>query len=121
MKNISLLKWGMLAAVAIAVLAIFFSFFNKKKGGVDYKELIKAKDETIKVLQDQRPFYEDIILLLNEFIEHHQRQDSILVTKISTNQQTIRTIDEKLKSIPARMAAIADSSNAAIRRAISDL
>lgn len=109
-----------LGVLIIAVIIILITFTNRNMVKSDYKELIKAKDETIKVLQDQRPIFEKHIEELGAVIENHQRTDSILVTKISTNRQSIKTVDEKLKNIPGSINAIS-GDNDALRRRISEL
>lgn len=107
----------LIAALIIAGLIILFSFLNKNRAGIDYKELIKAKDETINVLKEQRTIYESQIDDMKVFIEDRRKADSILITKIAANKQTIRIVDDKLKNIPDR----SNSSNDELRRAIAEL
>lgn len=109
-----------IGVLALAAIIIFFTFFNNRSTGIDYKELIKAKDETIKVLQDQRPIFEKHIEELKVLISDYQKNDSLLITQIIANKQTIKQVDERLKNIPARIAAIANN-NDSLRRAIADL
>lgn len=111
------IKYALIAVFALGGLFILFTFINKQKSGIDYKELINAKDETIKVLQDQRPIFEQHIEELKGFIDDHRRNDSLLATQITTNKQTIKQVDDKIKNIPARIAAIADN-NDSLRHAI---
>lgn len=113
-------KYIFFGCLAVAAIIIFFTFFNKKQSGIDYKELIKAKDETIQVLQDQRPIFEKHIEELKGFIEDGRQRDSLLMTRINSNQQTIKLVDERLKNIPARINAIA-GNNDSLRVAIANL
>lgn len=108
-----------IGVLALAGIIIFFTFFNNKRSRIDYKDLIDAKDETIKVLQQQRPIFEKHIEELKSVIEDHQKTDSILVTKISTNRQTIKQVDDKIKNIPGRIDAFAHN-NDSIRAAFAN-
>lgn len=109
-----------LSVLIIAAVIIFFTFFNRKKTGIDYQDLIKAKDETIRVLQEQRPIFERQIEEMKVVIADHKRKDSLLIIQINSTKQSIRNVDERLKNIPARIDALGNDKNA-IRRAITDL
>lgn len=112
-------KYIFIGCLVVAGIIIFLTFFNKKSD-LKYLELaIDAKDETIKVLQEQRPIYEKQINKLYEFIDEHEKKDSLIILQISANKQTIKQVDDKIKNIPNRIAAISNDNNE-LRRAISD-
>jgi peptidoglycan hydrolase CwlO-like protein len=114
-KKINYILIGLLVLAAILIVA---SFANRKPSGVDYREIIKAKDETIQAEKEKQAIYEDHIEELKSVIDELNEKDSVLITKISTNRQTIKQVDDKLKNIPASIDAL---DKDAIRRAISNL
>lgn len=120
MTKAQIIKYSLVGLFALGGLLLVLTFFKKDNTGIDYKDLIKAKDETIKAEKDKQAIYEDRIDDLKTFIDDHKRNDSILVTQITTNKQTLKQVDERIKNIPARINALADD-NAALRRAIAEL
>ncbi len=70
-----------LGVLIIAVIIILITFVKKSKPGIDYKELIKAKDETIKAIENQRDIYKGLIAEKDLQIEQHFKNDSLLLEK----------------------------------------
>lgn len=112
--------WIIGGILVFAAIVIALTFFFRPQSGIDYKELIEAKDETIRVLQAQRPIYERQIEELRNMISDHKKKDSLLVIQINQTKQSIRNVDERLKNIPANISRIADN-NDSLRVAISNL
>lgn len=104
MKNLSTIIPWLLFAGAVIVL---ITFFNRSKGGIDYKELIKAKDETIQAVARERDAYRE---MKDDAIKELQTKDSLLQLRVKTN--TIR-----YEKIPVIVAGISDT---ALRSAIED-
>lgn len=95
MKNFStIFPWILLGAAVI----IFITFFNKSKDGIDYKELIKAKDETIQAVARERDAYRE---MKDEAIKALQEKDSLLQLRVKTN--TIR-----YEKIPVMVGNLSD-------------
>lgn len=120
MNKAQIIKYSLIGLFALGGLLIVLTFFKKNNTGIDYKELIKAKDETIKAEKDKQAIYEDRIDDLKTFIDDHKRNDSILVTQITANKQTLKQVDERIKNIPAHILSIA-GSNDSLRVAIANL
>lgn len=115
-------QYSIIGVIALTVIILVISLFTsyRKRGDDSYKEVIKAKDETIKVLQDQRPIFEKHIEELKVVIAERKRNDSLLIVQINSTKQSIRQVDDKLKNIPARINRVADN-NDSLRLLISDL
>lgn len=83
MKKTDIIKYSIFTVIGIAIIILVISLITsyKNKSDDSYKELIKAKDETIKAIQEQR----DILKQLNEEkdlqIEQHFKNDSILMAR----------------------------------------
>lgn len=120
MNKAQIIKYILIGLFAIGGLFVVLTFFKKNNTGIDYKELIKAKDETIKAEHDKQAIYEDRIDDLKTFIDDHKRNDSLLITQITTNKQTLKQVDDKIKNIPARILSLA-GNNDSLRVAISNL
>jgi len=90
MDKATKIKYAVLALLAIAVLILGISLITafKNKGDNHYKELIKAKDETIKAIQEQRDVYKQVIEEKNSQLAQHYRNDSILM--VQSKQLTIK-------------------------------
>lgn len=77
---------------------IFFTFIGKRKDGIDYKELIKAKDETIQAVIRERDTYRQ---WKDDAIQELQTKDSLLQLKVKTN--TVR-----YEKIPVMVGNLSD-------------
>lgn len=110
MKKINWTKvfFGVMAA---AILILVITFFKRNRGGIDYKELIKAKDEQIELIKEHNRHYEQDNKRLEDEIVAHKKQDSILIGQLTNNRQNIKSIDDKIKNIPVRIAAIATNDD----------
>jgi len=97
--------WIIAGILVFAAIIIAFTFLSRPKTGIDYKELIKAKDETIQAVIRERDVYrqwkEDAIQELHE-------KDSVLQIKVKTN--TIR-----YEKIPVTVSNLSDDE---LRRAV---
>lgn len=84
MDKATKIKYAVLALLAISVLVLGISMitaFKNKGNGDYYKELIQAKDETIKAVQVQRDIYKEVIEDKNRELGQHFKNDSILATQ----------------------------------------
>lgn len=109
-KNIIII----LLAVAVAVLAFFL--FNR--GGSDnYRDVLKAKDETIAAIQRERDALLQAREDLTRAIEANRRKDSALQVLYLANRKNITANEAKYKDIAAHVRGLSKDS---LRRAIYD-
>lgn len=83
MTKQQIIKYSILGMIAIAAIILMISLLTsyRNKGDDHYNELIKAKDETIKAIQEQRDIYKQLNAEKDERIEQHFKNDSILITQ----------------------------------------
>lgn len=89
------IKYAVLGLLAVAVIGLAVSLFTsyRNKDNDNYKELIKAKDETIKAIQEQRDIYKQLNAEKDLQIEQHFKNDSILMVRS-------RQLNVKYEKIP---------------------
>lgn len=78
------IKYSVFGVIAIAVIILFISLMTAYKNKTDshYKELIKAKDETIKAISSER----DSERQAKDYaVSELHKKDSILQTRYKTN------------------------------------
>ncbi len=85
---------ALVIGATILISNIITSF--KKTNTSGYKELIEAKDETIKAVGMQRD-------LLLTFIAAADKKDSILVEALKSNQPKYKANDKKLQDVIANV------------------
>lgn len=78
-KN-DIIKYSIFGVLGIAVIILLISLFTsyRDRGNDYYKDLIKAKDETIKAIQEQRDIYKEVNERTNQILVEHEKKDSIL-------------------------------------------
>src|SRR5205809_8073299 len=83
MTKQEIIKYSVFGVIGIAVIILSISLNTafKNKGDDHYKELIKAKDETIKAIEGQREIYKQVIEEKNLELAQHFKNDSILATQ----------------------------------------
>jgi hypothetical protein len=108
MKRTEIIKYSIIAVLGIAVIVLLISLFTKKKSDDNYKEVIKAKDETIKAIQRERDAYIEIKA-------EYKKQDSLLQLILLENKNKLKANDKKLKDIPV---TVTNLSKEELRRAI---
>lgn len=112
------IKYAVIAGLVLIVVLLLVSLFSGK-GSTDnstYKELIKAKDETIKAIQGERDAY---ILLTQEkdkSIAVSERKDSVLLQTIINNQAKYTANEKRYQNIPF---VVSNWSKDSLRLAIS--
>lgn len=74
----SIITLGTVAGI-ILLVSLFTAYKNKSDGS--WKEVIKAKDETIKEIRVQRDIYKDRIVEIGEELQQHFKNDSLLATQ----------------------------------------
>lgn len=107
MTKAQIIKYSILGVFVLGGLFILFTFINKKKSGVDYKELIKAKDETIQAVIRERDTFRQ---WKDDAINELKEKDSLLQLKIKTN--TVR-----YEKIPVTVSNLSDEE---LRRAVEE-
>jgi len=90
--------WIIGGILAFAAIIIAITFLSKPKQGIDYKELIKAKDETIQAVIRERDTYRQ---WKDDAINELKAKDSVLQLKVKTN--TIR-----YEKIPVTVSNLSD-------------
>lgn len=90
--------WIIGGILAFAAIVWALTFLYRKTPYVDYKELIKAKDETIQAVIRERDTYRQ---WKDDIINELQKMDSILQTRIKTN--TVR-----YEKIPVTVSNLSD-------------
>src|SRR5687768_13689478 len=108
MKKQDIIKYSIIAVLVIAVIVLLVSLFTKKRSDESYKELIKAKDETIKAIQRERDAYIEIKA-------EYKKQDSLLQLILVENKNKLKVNEKKLKDIPV---TVVNLSKEELRRAI---
>lgn len=88
---------GGILAFAVIIIAVTFLFSNRQSG-IDYKELLKAKDETIQAVIRERDTYRQ---WKDDAINELKEKDSLLQVKIKTN--TVR-----YEKIPVTVGNLSD-------------
>lgn len=94
-------KQRIVIIIGILVLAgiiIMFTFLYRKTDSFDYKEIIKAKDETIQAVIREREVYRQ---WKDEAINELNKKDSLLQIKVKTN--TVR-----YEKIPVTVGNLSD-------------
>lgn len=74
--------WIIGGILAFAVIIIALTFLTKAKPDIDYREIIKAKDETIQAVIRERDTYRQ---WKDDVIEELNKKDSALQAKVKTN------------------------------------
>lgn len=82
MTKQEIIKYSLIGLFAIGGLLILLTFFKRNNNGIDYKELLKAKDETIQAVTRERDVYRQ---WKDDAINELQKKDSVLQLKIKTN------------------------------------
>ena len=109
MTKQEIIKYSILGVIGIAAIILIISLLTsyRNKGDDSYKELIKAKDETIQAVIRERDAYRQ---WKDEKIEELQKMDSMLQTKVKTN--TVR-----YEKIPVTVSNLSDDE---LRRAVEN-
>jgi len=100
--------WIIGGILVFAAVIIAFTFLSRpSSSGIDYKELIKAKDETIQAVIRERDVYRQ---WKDDAINELNKKDSVLQLKIKTN--TVR-----YEKIPVTVSNLSDEE---LRRAVEE-
>jgi len=99
--------WIIGGILFFAVVIITVTLLSRVKPGIDYKELIKAKDETIQAVIREKDAYRK---WKDEAIQDLNEKDSLLQLKVKTN--TIR-----YEKIPVTISNLSDDE---LRRAVEE-
>jgi len=123
MTKTEIIKYSVIGLIAISLIAISISMltaFRNKGDNSSYKDVVAAKDESIKILKEQRDMYLPVIEQLNKSIDAHEKKDSVLNELFISNQKKYKANDAKLSDISNRINRIS-GNNDSLRRAIADL
>lgn len=106
------IKWGVLAVVAIIIIALLISVLRgtRQRDDTVFRELIKAKDETILSEKAHRES-------LEKQAEERHVTDSLLTIAIENNKPKYITNDKKFNDIPA---VVRDLTKDELRRSAID-
>ena len=99
--------WIIAGILVFAAIIIAITFLSRPKTGIDYKELLKAKDEVIQSVIRERDVYRQ---WKDDAINELQKKDSVLQLKIKTN--TVR-----YEKIPVTVSNYSDDE---LKRAVED-
>lgn len=92
MTKAQVIKYSLIGLFSIGGLLIVLTFIKNNRPGIDYKELVKAKDETIKAIQGQRDIYKELNEEKDRQISEHEKKDSILLIQA----KQLKVIYEKI-------------------------
>lgn len=92
---------------AIIVITIFRSTRSSDSG---YKQLIEAKDETIKAYREQREALTKLSDEKDKNIAASEKQDSIILTLLLNNKPKYIINDKKSENIPAAVRSLSKDS-----------
>ena len=122
MLNREKIKYVLLSVAAVACIVVMVSLVmaGRNKSNVSYREVIEAKDETIKLLKEQRDMYVPVIEKLEASIIEHEKQDSLLNIMYLNNRKNYIINDNKMSAVKSRIERIANN-NDSLRAAISAL
>lgn len=100
MTKQEIIKYSILGVIAIAAVILVISLLTsyRDKGDDHYKELVKAKDETIQAVIRERDTYRQ---WKDDAIDELHKKDSVLQLKIKTN--TVR-----YEKIPVTVGNLSD-------------
>lgn len=109
MTKQEIIKYSILGVIAIAAIILVISLLTsyRDKGDDSYKELIRAKDETIQAVARERDTYRQ---WKDDAIQELQTKDSLLQIKVKTN--TVR-----YEKIPVTVGNYSDDE---LRRAVEE-
>lgn len=109
MTKTQIIKYSILGVIGIAVIILAISLITsyRNKGDDSYKELIKAKDETIQAVIRERDIFRQ---WKDDAINELHKKDSVLQLKIKTN-----TV--KYEKIPVTVGNLSDDE---LRRAVEE-
>lgn len=109
MTKQEIIKYSIIAVIITAVIALSISLFTayRAKDNQYYKDIMKAKDETIQAVIRERDTYRQ---WKDDAINELQQKDSLLQLKIKTN--TVKY--EKVAG------TVANYSDDELRRAVED-
>ena len=74
--------WIIAGILVFALIIVALTFLSRSKQGIDYKELLKAKDETIQAVIRERDTYRQ---WKDDAINELHKKDSVLQLKVKTN------------------------------------
>lgn len=121
MTKPEIIKYSIIGAVGILLIILIVTLFRATNKTDDslYKELIAAKDETIKAKDELIAEKLNQNIELDKTISELKARDSVLTERYLQNQIIYKKLDAQLKNIPARISAIAGNDDD-IRRAFSE-
>lgn len=98
MTKQEIIKYSVFGVIAIAVIILCISLFTayRNRGSDAYKELIKAKDETIQAVTRERDTERR---LKDEAINELNKKDSLLQLKYKTNTVKYEKISSNINSL----------------------
>lgn len=108
--QIKIFLLAVVVVIGITYLATLFFGFKKPEPSSS-EAVIKAKDETIRILEDHQVFIRTQLNKNEQAIRDLETRDSALNAHYLANQSVYIKLNEQLKNIPLRIAAIANNDD----------
>lgn len=106
--------------VALLIVFVFTLFMSlRKEDNSSYKKVIEVYDQLLKSKDEVIASKKELNLQLDDRISDLEKRDSVLEIHYNQNQVIYSKLNDQLKNIPTRIAAIAnndDSIRAAFAR-----
>lgn len=116
------IKYGLIAVFGIGVIILLIVLFRGKRSTTNQDlvdQLIAAKDSVIKKEGDKIVLYERLIEEKDRTNSVLQERDSVLNAHYNETEKLYKQINDKVKSIPARINRIA-TNNDSLRIILSE-
>lgn len=114
---------GIIAVLVIGVIIMLSVLFHpaaKNNDSILFREIIKAKDETILIHANAAKRDSIVIRGMSDQLLQHSINDSMLLTKFNNNQVRYIQIDKQLADVKKGIARLGNDRDS-IRSAIAEL